>query len=212
MRNTAPQQSAKSVLALRRPPTALSPPPWGNETIGYERFVQPVLDRYCGKCHQGDGEARMKLDLTLRPASGDFSLFKQPYLTLIGPAAWPVPAPGAGQPGYGIAGAIPVYGLRPDDVYPNDSATDGPSTIHRELRPMQYLSARSPLIERAISGKHHDVKVDPAGLLRLIAWVDANCPYLGEEEVRAMADPEFDGIDRLPIRPRLKTAPVIERP
>jgi hypothetical protein len=212
MRNTAPQQSAKSVLALRRPPTALSPPPWGNETIGYERFVQPVLDRYCGKCHQGDGEARMKLDLTLRPASGDFSLFKQPYLTLIGPAAWPVPAPGAGQPGYGIAGAIPVYGLRPDDVYPNDSATDGPSTIHRELRPMQYLSARSPLIERAISGKHHDVKVDPAGLLRLIAWVDANCPYLGEEEVRAMADPEFEGIDRLPIRPRLKTAPVIERP
>jgi hypothetical protein len=212
MQNTTQQQSTASALALRRPPTAVTPPPWGNETIGYERFVQPALDRYCGKCHQGDGEARKKLDLTLRPASGAFSLFKEPYLTLIGPAAWPERAPGAGQPGYGIAGAIPVYGLRPDDVYANDPATDGPSRIHRELKPMRYLSARSPLIERAMSGKHHGVKVDPAALLRLIAWVDSNCPFLGEEEVRAMADPEFSGIERLPIRPRLKTAPVIERP
>jgi hypothetical protein len=199
-------------LASRRPPTQLTPPPWGRESIGYERFVQPVLDRHCGKCHQGNGEARKKLDLTLRPASGKFVLFKEPYLTLIGPAACPVPVPNPGQPGYGLAGAIPVYGLKSDDMYPNDPVTDGPSTIHRTLRPLRYLSARSLLIELAMSGKHHDVKVDPAGLLRLIAWVDANCPYLGEEEIRAMPDPDFAGIEALPIRPRLKTAPVIERP
>jgi hypothetical protein len=35
---------------------------------------------------------------------------------------------------------------------------------------------------------------------------------MGEEEIRALADPEFSGIEKLPIRPRLKTAPVIERP
>ena len=210
MRSTAPPNSQR--LAFRRPPTALNPPPWGMETIGYERFVQPVLDRYCGRCHQRDGEARKKLDLTLRPASGPFALFKEPYLTLLGPAAWPVPVPSPGQPGYGIAAAIPVYGLRPDDVYPSDPATDGPSTIQRELRPMRYLSVRSPLIDHAMSGMHHDVQVDPIALLRLIAWVDANCPYLGEEEVRAMADPQFSGIEKLPIRPRLKTAPIIERP
>lgn len=198
-------------LASRRAPTPLTPPPWGAETIGYERFVQPVLDHYCGKCHQGEGKARKKLDLTLRPAAGAFPLFKEPYLTLIGPAAWPVAVPNTGA-GYGIAGAIPVYGLKPDDVYPNDPATDGPSTIHRSLRPLRYLSGRSPLIALAMSGKHHDVKVDPAGLLRLIAWVDANCPYLGDEEIRAMADPDFNGIENLPVRPRLKTAPVIERP
>ena len=210
MHSTAPAN--KPGLALRHPPTALSPPPWGTATISYARFVQPVLDRHCGKCHQGDGKARGKLDLTLRPAPEAFALFKEPYLTLLGPAAWPVAAPSKGQPGYGIAGAIPVYGLQPDDVYPNDPATDAPSTIHRELRPLRYLSAKSPLIRQAMSGEHHDVKVDPEGLLRLIAWVDANCPYLGEEEVRAMADPQFTGIEQLPIRPRMKTAPDIERP
>jgi hypothetical protein len=199
-------------LALRRRPTPLTPPPWGSETIGYERFVQPVLDRYCGRCHQGEGEARAKLDLTLRPATGPFALFKEPYLTLLGGAAWPVPVAATNQPGYGSAGAIPVYGLQPEDVYPNDAASDGPSTIHRELRPMRYLSASSRLIEHASSGAHHGVRVDADALLRLIAWVDANCPFLGEEEVRAMPDPEFAGIEALPIRPRLQTAPVVERP
>ena len=40
-------------LALRRLPTPPSPPPWGTESISYERFAQPVLDRYCVQCHQG---------------------------------------------------------------------------------------------------------------------------------------------------------------
>ena len=114
MQGTAPAQSG---LAQRRPPTPVTPPPWGNESIGYERFVQPVLDRHCGECHQGDGKGRKDFDLTLRPAPGVFKdHFKEPYLTLIGPAAWPKPAPGKGQPGYGLAGAFPVYGLKPDQV------------------------------------------------------------------------------------------------
>ena len=62
------------------------------------------------------------------------------------------------------------------------------------------------------SGEHYDVKVDRASLRRLIAWVDADSPFMGERELRALGDPEFAGIDQLPIRPRVKTAPVIERP
>ena len=90
-----------------------------------------MLDRYCGQCHQGQGAARQKLDLTLRPGPEAFKgqVFQEPYLTLIGPAAWPVPVPTAGQPGYGLAGAFPVYNLQPDDMYPNDPLTDQPSTI-----------------------------------------------------------------------------------
>jgi len=253
MQGAAPP--VKPGLALRRLPTPLSPPPWGTESIGYERFVQPVLDRYCGECHQGDGEARKDCDLTLRPAPGVFKgHFQEPYLTLIGPAAWPTPVPGAGRGGFGLAGAFPVYGLRSDETYPNaakpqpnrrtdrrtdrrtetdqrsvlrtsahgaqmfthkdsnDPATDARSAIWRTMRPMRYLSFRSRLIKLAGSGKHYETKVAPASLRRLIAWVDANCPYAGEEEIRAMDDPEFTGIEQLPIRPRIKTAPVIQRP
>jgi hypothetical protein len=45
-----------------------------------------------------------------------------------------------------------------------------------------------------------------------MAWVDACCPFMGDEEIRALDDPQFAGIELLPIRPRVKTAPVIERP
>ena len=207
---TPPNRPAR---ALRRPPTPVSPPPWGSESIGYERFVQPLLDRHCGKCHQGDGPGRKKLDLTLRPSQGQFrGHFKQPYLTLVGPAAWPVRVPARGRPGYGLAGAFPVYGLRAADIYAGEVATNQASIILKTMRPMRYLSFRSRLIDRAMSGRHHKVKVQGVDLQRLIAWVDANCPYVGEEEIRTMADPDFRGIEHLPIRPRVKTAPVIERP
>ena len=189
MHSTTPERSEG--LAFRGGPCDITPAPWGTESISYERFVQPVLDRYCGKCHQGEGKARAKLDLTLRPGHGPF---KEPYLTLVGPAGWDSPArPG---PGYGIAGAIPV----------ETRAT------YTTLRPMTYLSCKSRLIEIAMSGTHNDVKVDPLSLHRLIAWVDACCPYEGEEEIRALGDPDFPGIERLPIRPRVATAPRIERP
>jgi len=184
-------------LALLRPPSDLTPPPWGEESIGYERFVQGVLDRYCIRCHQGSGEASHKPDLTLRPGHGPF---QEPYLTLVGAAGWGSPVqPG---PGYGIAAAIPVEQI----------GMNNPLSLVT-IRPLQYLSPASRLIDIA-SGreKHYDSQVDPVSLQRLIAWVDACSPYCGEEEIRAQDDPDFPGIELLPIRPRVKTAPKIERP
>jgi hypothetical protein len=196
MHSTAPDP-AKG-LALRRPPTELSPPPWGTESISYERFAQPVLERYCVTCHHGPGQGSDEPDLRLRPGH---SVFKEPYLTLVGPAGWSNPVKG-GKPGYGIAGAIPVetqYGQND----PRALAT---------LRPLQYLAAKSRLVDLAASGKHYKVKADPVSLHRLIAWVDACCPFMGDEELRALGDPDFPGIEKLPIRPRVKTAPVVLRP
>jgi len=159
--SSSPPQAA---LALLRPPTDLSPPPWGAESISYERFAQPVLDRYCVKCHQGKAPGADEPNLVLRPGHGPF---KEPYLTLVGPAAWGYSSP-ADRPGYGIAAAIPVESVDP--------------------------------------------KVDPLSLHRLIAWVDSCCVYMGEEDIRGLGDPDFPGIEQLPIRPRVATAPVIERP
>ena len=142
--STAPPRQGG--LAFQRPPSDLAPPPWGTESISYERFAQPVLDRYCVKCHQGQPNQSAEPNLKLRPGH---SVFKEPYLTLVGPAGWGNPV--RGGPGYGIAGAIPVesrYGT-----------TETLALI--TLRPMQYLSARSTLVDLAAKGKHHDVKVDP---------------------------------------------------
>jgi hypothetical protein len=185
-------------LALQRPPTKPSPPPWGTASISFERFAQPVLDRYCIRCHQGKAPGPAEPNLALRPGH---SVFKEPYLTLVGPAGWGNPVPG-GRPGYGIAGAIPVE---------SNYGQNDPAAL-TTLRPMQYLSYKSRLVELAASGKHYDVKADPLSLHRLIAWVDACCPFMGDEELRALGDPAFPGIDGLPIRPRVATAPIIARP
>lgn len=181
--------------AMMRAPAELTPPPWGAErTISYERLVQPVLDRYCGDCHQGEGKARAKLDLTHREGGKWF--FPEPYLTLVGDL--PTVGPG-GKPG--IAGALLCENYEQSD--PRSYVT---------LRPMQFLSRTSKLIEIASSGMHHDVRVDDVSLHQLIGWVDANCPYRGDDEVRSVPDPTFPGVELLPIRPRCKTAPVVMRP
>lgn len=185
----------RNSLALHHGPSELTPPPWGPTSISYERLVQPVLDRYCVKCHQEDDEARAKLDLTLRPGKGPF---KEPYLTLVGPTGF-----GLNQQPHepGIAGALMCENF--DQNAPESYATS---------RPLQHLSYTSKLIDLCMKGQHFDVKLDDVSLQQLIGWVDANCPYRGDEDVRAIPDPTFAGVEYLPIRPRTKTAPVILRP
>ena len=53
-RVTAPPLSPVIPLAMKRPPSPLTLPEWGNAGIlDYNRIVQPVLDRHCVRCHQG---------------------------------------------------------------------------------------------------------------------------------------------------------------
>jgi hypothetical protein len=201
----APAYGGKPI-ALLRAPRRITPPPWGNDTVSYARYVQPVLDRYCGKCHQGEGQARKTLDLTAVPVSAgspEERMFRDPYAALIGRPTWGAPyqAPANPPPGFGIADTIMV------EAY----ATTDPKA-YRTPEPMTRLSYRSRLVEMASNGKHHGVKVDAISRQRLIAWVDAMCPYLGDEEIRQIPDPVFQGVDWLAIRPRVATAPRIVRP
>jgi hypothetical protein len=75
---------------------------------------------------------------------------------------------------------------------------------------MQHLSHTRRLVELAAGEKHNDVRVDPVSLHRLIAWVDSCGVSLGEEDLRAQGVPDFPGIDRMPIRPRVANAPVTD--
>ena len=203
-------------MAMRRGPKALTPPPWGAETsISYKRFVQPVLDKYCGKCHQGDGKARKKLDLTFRASTVKDPVirnlppqFTEPYVTLVGGGNnWYQPVDKKlinkhGLPA-SISGCLIVEGYR--ERTPEALAT---------LKPMTHMSSASLLISRAMDEKHIKAKMDRNSLRRLIGWVDANGPYLGEEEIRQMPDPTPETRWTKPepvVKPRLKTAPRINR-
>ncbi len=195
----APAMDAKAT-ALAKEPSTITPPPWKDNTVSYPRYVQPVLDQYCGKCHQGGGKAREVLDLTERPTS---PILTEPYMTLIGRPSWGAPykKPDKPVPGFGIANMIMVeaYGTLDPQAYVTP-------------KPMTFLSYKSKLIDIASSGEHHGVKVDPINLQRLIVWVDAMCPYLGEEEIKQIPDPEFQGVDWLAVRPLVQNAPTITRP
>ncbi|MDA3926624.1 MAG: hypothetical protein PF904_18210 [Kiritimatiellae bacterium] len=195
-------EARRSSLALNRNPVDLTPPPWGAATsIGYERFCQPVLDKHCGKCHQGEGKARAKLDLTLRGGVEERGVtdpkqlpFKEPYLTLVG-QAWGGPKPAGGPKALGLAGCLNVEG----------------NHHYEPIKPMTMLSSTSRLIDLVTSGKHHNVKVEGDELRRLIAWVDCNCVYRGDEEVRLLPDPLQEIANRFPVPVKLRTAPVISR-
>ncbi len=189
-----------SAKALLRKPSRITPPPWGDASVSYPRFVQPVLDKYCGECHQGDGKKRKEPDLTFRPG---YSIFNEPYVLLTGHPSWgrPYNKPDNPPPGFGIADTLIVEGYHQRDP-----------AAYITLPPMTKLSYKSRLVEIASSGTHYDVTVDPISRRQLIAWVDTMCPYRGEEEIRAIPDPEFQGIDWLSIRPQIKSAPDVVRP
>jgi len=198
-RQTATPAAVGRAQALANPAT-ITPPPWPDQTVSFARYVRPALDRYCGKCHQGEGKGRKTLDMTPRPGRLGFD---EMYWLLTGRPTWgkAYTVPAKAPPGFGIADMIMVegYGQRDPAAY-------------RTTKPMTRLSYKSRLIARASSGKHHNVKLDPVSLRRLIVWVDAMCPYRGDEEVREIADPVFQGVDWLSVRPKIKTAPRIVRP
>jgi len=192
--------AASTAYRSSPPLRQITPPPWADSTVSYPRYVRPVLDQYCVQCHAGDGKGRATLDLTARAGFLDFD---EPYWILTGRPAWgqPYSMPNPVPPGWGIADMLMVEAF---------STTD--PAAYRTPAPMTGLSSQSRLIDLVSSGNHHDAKVDPLSRLRLILWVDTICPYRGEEEIRAIPDPEFQGVDWLAVRPRIETAPVVARP
>jgi hypothetical protein len=202
--------------SMKGAPAKLTPYPWGaGYSFGFERDIQPILNKNCGKCHQGKGKGREKLDLTLRK-SKDMGVFPEPYVTLVLGKKRRGGSFVANCSG-GAAGTILAQPLpwRP--------------TTYQTYPPMTALSYKSKLVANATSGKHNKVKVDSLSAMKLTVWVDLLCPYRGENELRAMADPDpkaplfkrsnyppsdvtvTDVYAQSPYRPRMATAPIVNR-
>jgi hypothetical protein len=218
--NKPPAQTRS--IAVGRKPLKITPYSIGPKySIGYEHDIQPILDKNCGSCHQGDKnpKARKKIDLTLRP-SHDGGIFPEPYIELtLGKkrrlrSGFPLNCEG------GIAGTILA---QPRPWKPK---------TYKTFPPMTALSYKSRLIDIAISeecGQMKKEQVDKTSLEKLILWVDTLCTYRSERELRAMADPDpedpvfkrssyppsdptvKDVYAESPYRPRMRTAPIVNR-
>ena len=62
-RLTPPRIGAHGMARMQRPPDDITPPPWGSGAVDYVTQVQPILDKYCIKCHTGP-KAGKGVDLT----------------------------------------------------------------------------------------------------------------------------------------------------
>ncbi len=163
------------------PPTLIQPPPWGVRSLSYVKDVQPIFDRACAECHQGDTVAVDRLDLTLRPDELGQQrwggIFPEPYLTLL-----------MGKDNDQIGGACPAFdGTNGYVAVPNTI-----TTRYDTLPPLTYLSPKSRLIDEAMDQQRCGKNLSPQDLRMLIAWIDLWAMYRSDEEIRDIEDAPAD--------------------
>lgn len=143
--------------ALAHPPSEVQP--WYGPVRGfsYPREVQPVLDKYCVSCHNGqpqpDGQTIPDLRGTVKIT--DFSMV--------------TPGNGGGNAGKFSVGYANLhrYIRRP-----------GIESDYHLLPPMEFHADTTELVQMLLKG-HHGVQLDPEAWDRIITWVDLNAPYHG---------------------------------
>lgn len=141
-------------------PRDLEPPEWGRGGFDYARFVQPVLDRYCGDCHGGT-EPAGRIDL----AGDRTDFFSVSYETLA--------RDDQGPSGSRYVSWIPTYNGQEQNIL--------------NVAPKTWGSPASRLAELILSG-HPDADgkarfaMDDASRRRVLAWIDLNVPYYGTSE------------------------------
>jgi cytochrome c553 len=155
-RMSAPK-TAGVPLAMRRTPSTLDPGELGGEPFSFVRFVQPVLDRHCVRCHGGE-KTEKDVNLTGAPHEG----FTKSYWALCG-------RPGdfddaRTNPEQAAAALVPRFGQR------NQIQTTPPGG--------RYGALGSRLIKMLRAG-HQGVQLTDGDQRRLAAWVDCNAVFHG---------------------------------
>jgi hypothetical protein len=148
-------------IAMKRPPSKLIAPPWGDGAIGFKRVVQPVLDRNCISCHDGspktDKDSKKSFDLrglqmVIAPApydrdQGPQHAVSDSFLKLLGYVSY-----------------VKVGG-------------------HKGLRLPLLTNATgsrvSKLMKVLADGGHYKVKLKTDHWRAFAAWIDCNAPFYG---------------------------------
>jgi len=138
-------------LAATKPPSEIKP--WYGPTRGfsYPREVQPVIDHYCIRCHDG----REAMDLRGTEMIQDFASV--------------TPGTGGSLGGQFSVGYANLHRFvrRP-----------GIESDYHLLTPMEFHADTTELVQILQKG-HHGVQLDAESWDRLITWIDLNTPYHG---------------------------------
>jgi len=146
----------KDSIALHRPPSQLDPGELGGRPFSYVEVVQPILDRHCVRCHEGEKPGG-GFDLTGTADKG----FTRSYRALCGDVDfWG----GGTNPQNAAKALVPRFGGR------NQVQVTPPGGMYGALgsRLMKLLRAG-----------HEDVKLSRDELGRLAAWIDLNAIFFG---------------------------------
>lgn len=152
-------------MALRRPPSRLEPGEFGVEPFSYVRTVQPILDRYCVRCH-GAKDPEAELNLTGQPHNG----FTRSYWSLCGS-----PDTFRGRnidPQLAEEALVPRFGQR------NQIQTTPPGGRY---------GARGSRLLKLLRDGHHDVTLADSETRALATWIDLNAIFYGVFEPKAQA-------------------------
>ena len=151
--STPPQQYSS---ASNRPPSAIHP--WYGPARGFNfaREVQPVLDKYCVSCHDGQlaSDRPMAFDLRGLEQITDYTSVYH-Y--------------GAHDAGHFSTSYVALHRFvrRP-----------GLESDYHLLMPMEFHADTTQLVQMLQKG-HYGVELDGEAWDRLITWIDLNAPYHG---------------------------------
>ena len=146
----APPTLRRAALAARKAPVRPKMPEWGtNGIIEYEATVQPVLDKYCIKCHKG---AKPKGNLNL---TGDrTTVYNMSYMELTDRMLVHY------QPGTGRTHAQPT----------NDCD---------EQAPLSRGTLLSKVTKHIQDPRHSKKTIPFEDQLAIFLWIDSNVPFYG---------------------------------
>ena len=159
---TASAQMPRTAMALRRAPSIPKPGPDGTSPLSYPRLVQPVFEKYCIGCHEKNVGKAPRLDATV--------------LTHVnqGPQAPPTRFYAS------------YISLKPYCFYDYNAESMKPGVkrnLYSDPRsyrtfPGEFGALESKLYPMLARG-HHDVKLAPEDLERIILWLDSTSQFYG---------------------------------
>jgi hypothetical protein len=152
------QPVRQAPLAMRRAPSPLRLPEWGNAgVIDYVRVIQPILDKHCVRCHRG---AQPDGGLLLTGNSSRFFSMSYDHLVVRSQSAQL-----STDLYLGLGKELPLVQF--NNMFP------GIYTAHQPLTTGSLVS-RLPAY---FDAKHSESKVSAAELRRVYEWIDAMAPY-----------------------------------